>query len=314
MQLPNLVNTFGHAMQKKHGCKVHKLTINAQFTCPNRDGFKGVGGCTFCNNESFNPNTNEPPSISDQLESGRTVVRKRTGARKYIAYFQAYTNTYAHVELLDKMYQQVLDERDVIGLSIGTRPDCVPDATLELLAKYKDQGHEVCLELGLQTASDTTLQIVNRGHTFADYEDAILRAQKFGLDICTHLIIGLPGEVPADSLTTLKKVVDLGTNGLKLHPLHIVRNTHLADEWEKGNYTPLKISEYTDIASEIIRHTPGDIVFHRVTGTAQIEVLLAPDWCNKKWIVLNDIAANLQRLGAQGSCTDTPFVSDKVYK
>ncbi len=314
MQLPNLVNTFGHAMQKKHGCKVHKLTINAQFTCPNRDGFKGVGGCTFCNNESFNPNTNEPPSISSQLESGRTVVRKRTGARKYIAYFQAYTNTYAHVEHLDKMYKEVLDERDVIGLSIGTRPDCVPDATLELLAKYKDKGHEVCLELGLQTALDSTLKKVNRGHTFAEYEDAIIRAQKFGLDICTHLIIGLPGEDPADSLTTLKKVIDVGTNGLKLHPLHIVRNTHLADEWKKGNYTPLKLSEYTEIAAEIIRHTPGDVVFHRVTGTAQLDVLLAPDWCNKKWLVLNEIAANLHQFGGQGSATDTPFVSDKVYK
>ncbi len=313
MQLPNLVNTFGHAMFEKYGCKVHKLTINAQFTCPNRDGSKGVGGCTFCNNESFNPNTAQTPSISDQLKSGRTVVRKRTGARKYIAYFQAYTNTYAHVAQLEKMYNQVLEERDVIGLSIGTRPDCVPDATLELLAKYKDQGHEVCLELGLQTASDTTLETVNRGHTFAEYADAITRAQKLGLDICTHLIIGLPGEKPEDSLETLKKVVDLGTNGLKLHPLHIVRNTPLAKEWEAGNYTPLKFAEYTNIAAEMIRHTPGDVIFHRITGTAQMDVLLAPEWCNKKWMVLNDIAANLHQFGAQGSAIGKPFIPTKIY-
>ena len=170
MILSQYVNTFGQAMLARYGERVHKVAIDAGFTCPNRDGSIGRGGCTFCNNVSFSPNGRQPSLIADQIESGRQVIRKRTGAKKYIAYFQAYTNTY---------------EPDVIGLDVGTRPDCVPDKVLDLLADYQQQGYEVWLELGLQSAFDETLNRVNRGHGFAEYEQAVLKARSRGIKVCT---------------------------------------------------------------------------------------------------------------------------------
>ena len=307
MQLPELVNTFGHSIQKRFGHKVHKLTINANFTCPNRDGVKGRGGCSFCNNASFNPNTTQKIDIEKQLKSGSKVVVKRTGAKKYIAYFQAYTNTYADVSSLDELYQSVLERENVIGISVGTRPDCLPIEVMELLQKYRDAGHFVCLELGLQSANNKTLENVNRGHDFNDYLQAIAKVRKYNIDICTHLIVGLPGENPEESLITLNKVLDAGVNGLKLHPLHVVKNTTLAKQWQNNKYTPLDMKDYVNVAAEMIRNTPAEIVFHRITGTAKRDILLAPEWCSKKWIVLNRIAENLHQFGAQGYNTNSPF-------
>jgi len=301
MRLAQHVNTFGRAMQARFGEKVHKLSIHARFTCPNIDGSKGHGGCTFCNNASFNPNGRQPPSIAEQIEAGRRVIRKRTGARRYLAYFQAYTNTYADPELLRRLYDQALAEPDVVGLSIGTRPDCVPDAVLALLAEYRQRGHEVWLELGLQSAFDDALARVNRGHGFAEYVDAVHRAQRYQLPVCTHLIVGLPGEAPRQSLLSLERVLALGVQGLKIHPLHVVRNTLLAKTFRDGGYRPLTLAEYVETAGEMVRRTPAEVVFHRLTGTAEEKLLLAPGWCQFKWLVLNAIAARLEQLGGQGS-------------
>ncbi|MDH5446258.1 MAG: TIGR01212 family radical SAM protein [Gammaproteobacteria bacterium] len=289
MFLPGVVHSFGQAMLEKYGEKVHKLALNAAFTCPNRDGSKGRGGCSFCNNRSFNPNTNKPPNIQLQIDSGKQVILKRTGARKYLAYFQAYTNTYADIASLKQLYESALQVKNVIGLSVGTRPDCVPDKVLALLADYQQQGHEVWLELGLQSAFDETLQRVNRGHGFAEYRDAVKRARQYHLKVCTHLIIGLPGETVSQSVISHQRVMDLGTEGLKLHPLHVVKGTQLANEWRKGEYQPLGFKEYVLTASEIIKNTPLEVVFHRLTATAREKILLAPAWCGKKWQVLNAI-------------------------
>jgi len=289
MFLPGVVHSFGHAMRQKYGEKVHKLAINAAFTCPNRDGSKGIGGCSFCNNRSFSPNAKQPAAINEQISRGKQVVRQRTGAKKYMAYFQAYTNTYADIELLKQNYDKALGEQHVIGLSVGTRPDCVPDAVLALLANYQEQGHEIWLELGLQSAFDESLVKVNRGHGFAEYLDAVKRARQYGIKICTHLIVGLPGESAAQSLQSHRRVIEAGTDGLKLHPLHVVKGTLLANQWRKGQYATLGFNDYISIATEIIKHTPIDIVFHRLTATAREDILLAPDWCGKKWLVLNAI-------------------------
>ena len=162
MALADYVNTFGQDLLRRYGERVHKLAINAGFTCPNRDGSKGRGGCAFCNNASFNPNSRRPPSVSQQIEAGRQVVTRRTGARRYIAYFQAYTNTYADIAHLADLYGQALREPDVVGLSVGTRPDCVPEPVLDLMRGYQSGGNEVWLELGLQSAFDHTLERVNR--------------------------------------------------------------------------------------------------------------------------------------------------------
>lgn len=277
-------------MLQRYGERVHKVAIDASFTCPNRDGAKGVGGCTFCNNVSFSPNGRQPDTIAQQIESGRQVIRKRTGAKRYIAYFQAYTNTYADIEILRAQYEQALSEPDVIGLSVGTRPDCVPAPVLDLLAGYKQQGYEIWLELGLQSSFDETLQRVNRGHGFSEYREAVVAARQRDLPICTHLIAGLPGENISHCQTTLERVLELGVDGLKLHPLHVVKGTRLANQWRRGEYIPLELSEYVETAAALITMTPAEIIYHRVTGTASDKILLAPAWCSKKWLVLNQIA------------------------
>ncbi|RTZ77039.1 MAG: TIGR01212 family radical SAM protein [Gammaproteobacteria bacterium] len=292
--LSDRVNTLGQDLLRRYGERVHKLAINAGFTCPNRDGSKGRGGCTFCNNVSFSPNARREPDVAQQIEAGRRVLAKRTGARRFIAYFQAYTNTYEDVAVLEHLYGQALAESDVVGLSVGTRPDCVPEPVLDLLARYREQGHEVWLELGLQSAFDATLERVNRGHGFAEYQAAVVAARSRGLPVCTHLIVGLPGEAPRDSLLSLERVLDLGVDGLKIHPLHVVKGTQLANQWRRGEYRPLAFEEYVETVVEMVRRTPPEIVYHRLTGTAAENILLAPDWCSWKWRVLNAITRRME--------------------
>ena len=307
MALSDRVNTFGTDLLRRYGERVHKLAINAGLTCPNRDGSIGRGGCSFCNNVSFTPSARRPPSVAEQLEAGRRVLRKRTGARLYLGYFQAYTNTYADVEHLARLYREALAEPDVVGLSIGTRPDCVPDAVLDLIGELRAGGREIWLELGLQSAFDRTLARINRGHDFAEYRRAVRAAHSRGIPVCTHLIVGLPGEDGDTALATLERVLELGTDGLKLHPLHVVRQTLLANEWRRGGYRPLAMEAYIATAADLIERTPPEMVFHRLTGTASADVLLAPAWCTKKWAVLNGIENELARRGTrQGDYATLP--------
>ncbi|MEA3275421.1 MAG: TIGR01212 family radical SAM protein [Pseudomonadota bacterium] len=297
--LSDRVNTFGQYLLRRHGRRVHKLAIDAGFTCPNRDGTKGRGGCTFCNNVSFSPNAKRPPTVSEQIAAGRAVLATRTGAKRFLAYFQAYTNTYDEVDALRRLYDEALACPGVIGLSVGTRPDCVPDAVLDLLARYRDRGHEVWLELGLQSANGATLARVNRGHGFAEYRAAVRAAHRRGLPVCTHLIVGLPGEGRGEALDSLSRVLELGVDGLKLHPLHVVRHTRLALDWQGGRYRPLEMADYVRIAADLIEQTPPEVLYHRLTGTASLDVLLAPGWCNRKWAVLNAIHGELARRGTR---------------
>jgi len=292
------VHTFGQAMRARYGERVHKLAIDAAFTCPNRDGSKGIGGCTFCNNQSFSPNSRQPAALELQIAAGRRVVRKRTGARKYLAYFQAYTNTYADVDDLRQLYDRALAEQDVIGLSIGTRPDCVPHKVLDLLQEYQQAGHEIWLELGLQSSFDDTLERVNRGHGFAEYVTAVKASRRRGLQVCTHLIAGLPGEQAGHVHTTLQRVLELGVDGLKIHPLHVVKGTQLANQWRRQEYTPIRLDDYVQLVADMVEQTPPGIIYHRLTGTASESILLAPSWCSMKWRVLNAIANELQRRGS----------------
>ncbi len=265
------------------------MAIDAGLSCPNRDGSKGRGGCTFCNNATFSPNGRSPAPILEQIDNGRKVLLKRTGAKKYIAYFQAYTNTYADVETLKKMYESALTQEDVVGISVGTRPDCVPPEVIDLLVDYQNQGFEVWLELGLQSAFDDTLVRINRGHNFAQYQQTLLAARAKGLRVCTHLIIGLPGESEAHYRSTLQQVLDLGVDGLKFHPLHVVKGTQLANEWRRGEYEPMEMDYYVKIVAELVNMAPTKMLYHRLTATANEQQLLAPKWCNKKWQVLNAI-------------------------
>ncbi|HKJ95884.1 MAG TPA: TIGR01212 family radical SAM protein [Gammaproteobacteria bacterium] len=302
MVLSDYVNTLGQALKARYGQRVHKLAIDAGLTCPNRDGTKGRAGCTFCNNASFSPNAHSARSVSTQIQAGRGVVRKRTGARRFIAYFQTYTNTYADEAHLRSLYEAALAEPDVVGLAIGTRPDCVPASVLDLLASYKAQGWLVWLELGLQSSFDETLRRINRGHGFGEYRDAVAAAHQRDLAVCTHLIIGLPGEDPLHARTTLERVLALGVEGLKLHPLHVVKGTRLAGDLRRRAYQPITREAYVRTAADLIERTPAQVVFHRVTGTASRRVLRAPAWCAEKWSVLNAIEAELRhRRSRQGT-------------
>ncbi|MGQ9830194.1 MAG: TIGR01212 family radical SAM protein [Thermochromatium sp.] len=304
--LSERVNTFGQYLLKRYGQRVHKLALHAGFTCPNRDGTKGRGGCDFCNNVSFGPNARHLPEIDLQLDAGRRVLAKRTGARRFLAYFQTYTNTYGEIAVLRERYDTALRHPDVVGLSVGTRPDCVPEAVLDLLAGYRARGKEVWLELGLQSANDETLERINRGHGFAEYRTAVTAAHRRGLPVCTHLIVGLPGEGRAEALTTLDRVLELGVEGLKIHPLHVVRHTRLAIAWRRGDYSPLPMDDYVALCADLIERTPASVVYHRLTGTAARDILLAPDWCSRKWAVLNAIESELFRRGTrQGDRADT---------
>jgi len=300
--LSDRVSTFGQYLLRRYGERVHKLAIHAGFTCPNRDGTKGRGGCTFCNNASFNPQGLEPPPIEEQIAAGRAVLARRTGARRFIAYFQAYTNTYDDLKSLRRRYDRALACPGVMGLSVGTRPDCVGDGVLDLLAGYRARGLEVWLELGLQSANDETLERVNRGHGLAEYRQAVQAAHRRGLPVCTHLILGLPGEGSEAALASLEQVLAFGTEGLKLHPLHLVRHTRVALDWRRGTYQPLEMQDYVSACADLIERTPASVLYHRLTGTASPRVLLAPHWCSKKWAVLNAIEAELRRRGTQQGC------------
>lgn len=298
MQLPQLVNTFGSDLQRRYGEKIHKLTLHGGFSCPNRDGTLGRGGCTFCNVASFADEQMQQQSIAEQLSIQAQKVNR---AKRYLAYFQAYTSTYAEVERLDNMYRQALVQAEMVGLCVGTRPDCVPEAALDLLAGYRELGFEVWLELGLQTAHDKTLKRINRGHSFACYQQTVRLARERGLKVCCHLIVGLPGETQADHLSTLHEVVENGVDGIKLHPLHIVTGSIMARAWQAGRLPELALAEYALSAGEMIRHTPKEVVYHRISASARRPTLLAPLWCENRWNGMQAVGAYLQRHGGQGS-------------
>ena len=313
MILSARVNTFGQDLLRRHGERVHKIALDAGFTCPNRDGTKGRGGCSFCNNVSFSPDANTRLDLAAQIAKARRAIARRTRAKKFIAYFQAYTNTYDKVEALEALYREALKEPDMVGLAVGTRPDCVSSDVLDLLDRFRDQGLEVWLELGLQSAFDKTLERVNRGHTFAEYRTTALAARQRGIPVCTHLIVGLPGETEEHCHATLDIVLETGVDGLKLHPLHIVKHTLLAHQWRKGEYAPLSREGYIAMAANLIERTPANIVYHRVTATAARDVLLAPAWCAEKWNVLNGIEIELRQRGTrQGTRAGTPFVTEEL--
>ncbi|EOY5382226.1 TIGR01212 family radical SAM protein [Cronobacter dublinensis] len=304
MQLQKLVNMFGGDLMRRYGQKVHKLSLHGGFSCPNRDGTLGRGGCTFCNVASFADEAQQHLSIAQQLTQQAVRVDR---ARRYLAYFQAYTSTFAEVNVLRGMYQQAISQADIVGLCVGTRPDCVPESVLDLLAGYREQGYEVWLELGLQSAQDKTLRRINRGHDIACYQATARRARARGLKVCTHLIVGLPGETATDALTSLERVVETGVDGIKLHPLHIVEGSIMAKAWRAGRLTGIALEEYAATAGEMIRHTPPEIIYHRISASARRPTLLAPLWCENRWTGMVEIDRYLNQYGVQGSALGRPW-------
>jgi uncharacterized protein len=298
--------SFNQYLRDKFGTKVYKVTVDAAFTCPNRDGAKAWGGCTFCNNEGFSINSRDDRaktrSVREQIETGIAFKRERYKAEKFLAYFQAYTNTYRPIEELKPLYDEALSIPDVIGLDIGTRPDCAPEPVLDLIESYTDSS-EVWLEYGLQTAHDRTLEAVNRGHDYASFVDAMERTnRREGINICVHVILGLPGESREDMMETARKLGQFEFHGIKIHLLHIMKRTVMEKQYREGRIRLLEMDEYADLVAEFLEYIPPHVTIHRLTGDAPPDVLVAPDWCLKKGSVFKAIHEAMDRRGfRQGS-------------
>ena len=290
MALSDYITTFGDYLKAKYGEKIYKLSLHADVTCPNRDGTKGIGGCIFCNNKSFFPNDFTVTPVADQIASNVKRLQQKTRAKKFIAYFQAYSNTYGDIQYLKQVYLEALKSPCVVGLCIGTRPDCLSNDVLELLARIKDLGYEIWVELGLQSAHDITLLTINRGHTFADYQKAIKKTKRYGLNVCTHLIAGLPGENKTMVLDSWHKVDDLGVQGVKWHPMHVVKGTQLARLWKNGDYQTITRESYLDTVAHALLDTPPEVIVHRVMSTiTRKDLLLGPLWTEDRWPVMNGL-------------------------
>ncbi len=271
---------FGSYLKHKFGTKVHKISIDAGFDCPNRTPGKNETGCAWCENSSFNPNPrSKERSVSEQAELGVKILRKRLGVGLFIAYFQAYTNTYAPTETLYQLYSQALSTEGIVGLAIGTRPDCIDTKKLDMLAELA-RKHYVLLEYGLQTASNQTLTRMNRGHTVEDYIQAMELSRGRGIELCTHIITHLPGEGRAAAFESLHTALNSGTDGLKLHNLHIVKDSRLGSSYQQEPfYLPSK-DEHVNLVCDLLEVTPPEIIIHRLWGAATTRQRhIAPDWC-----------------------------------
>jgi uncharacterized protein len=276
------------------GCSVYKLPIDAGFTCPNRDGTVACGGCIYCDGRGSKLRQAGPlPPVSEQIRSGQAYYRKHRRAGKFIAYFQTFTNTYGPYERLKNLYDEALGEEDVIGLSIGTRPDCVSDDVLELLQNYSSRAH-IWLEFGLQSIHDRTLAFINRGHTYAQFVAAVQRAADRNIRICTHIIIGLPGETREDILNTAKALSALPIQGIKIHLLLALRGTAIGEMYEKGKITMLNKEEYVETVCDILEILPPEMVIQRLTADGYRDIFLAPAWAVNKMAVLNAIDREME--------------------
>ena len=280
--------------RQKFGCKVYKLSIDAGFTCPNRDGTVGVGGCIFCNADGGSAFAAKGGSIACQLQQARERVAFK-GGEKFIAYFQSFTNTYAPVEQLEDYYRQAIADEDVVGLAIGTRPDCLPEPVMELLAKI-NREKPVTVELGLQTIHRESVRYIRRGYENSVYFDAVRRLKAADIEVVTHIILGLPGETPEMMVQTTKAVTDAGTDGVKFHLLHILQGTDLAKDYLEGKFRCLELAEYAEILDACLAVLPAETVVHRLTGDGAKKDLIAPLWSADKKRVLQYLKEHLQNI------------------
>ena len=293
--------------RNRFGCTVHKLQIDAGFTCPNRDGRLAEGGCIYCDGRGSKlRRSGALPSVADQMASGKKYYKP--SASKFVAYFQTFTNTYAPVEKLKAFYEEALAQEDVIGLSIGTRPDCLPPEVIDLLAGYAKKYH-VWVELGLQSASDRTLDFINRGHNFEQFARAVGSLRGRGLNICAHIIIGLPGESDEDVLTTAKTLATLPVDGIKIHSLLVLDGTKLGEMYRQGSIQMISKEKYASLVTDVLEVLPPEMVIQRLAADGYRDIFLAPAWAQNKLDVLNSIHKELER---RDSYQGRNYVQDKI--
>ncbi|MDE6659539.1 MAG: TIGR01212 family radical SAM protein [Eubacterium sp.] len=281
--------SFNQYLKDTFGCKVYKISINAGFTCPNRDGTIDTRGCIFCSKGGSGDFAEDAKlSITEQIESGKKRVEKKIKSGKYIAYFQAFTNTYAPIEVLKAKFYEAIKHPDIVALSIATRPDCLPDEVIALLTEL-NKIKPVFVELGLQTIHEQTAEYIRRGYTLDVYDMALKKLKEAGINVVTHIILGLPNETKDNMLQSVDYVCKAGTDGIKLQLLHILKETDLADEYLSGKFNTFTLDEYIDIIKECVKTIPKNIVIHRLTGDGAKKDLIAPLWSADKKNVLNKI-------------------------
>jgi uncharacterized protein len=294
--------TFNNYLRKEFGARVYRVPLDAGFTCPNRDGTRAFGGCTFCDERgSGAPTIKNALSIRRQMETGMARIRKRFKANKFLAYFQAFTNTYAPEGILRELYDSSLDYPDVVGLCIGTRPDCLDDNILNLLEEYHRRTF-LFLEVGVQTVHNRTLDAINRGHSSEEFFDVVKRAQARGFRLATHLIFGLPGESEADMMETVRQIAPLKLEALKIHQLCIYKGTPMEDDYKAGRLQLLEEDQYVRLVADALELIPKETVIMRLVAEGSQDEIIAPAWCFEKERVMNKIEAELERRGTrQGS-------------
>ena len=289
-------HSLNYFLREKFGEKVFKIALDAGFSCPNRDGTISSGGCLFCSERGSGDFAgNRKFSITKQFEDIKEMMSKKWKTGKYIAYFQAYTNTYASVEVLREKYEEAILEDGTVALAIATRPDCLDDAVLDLIEEYSNRVY-TWVELGLQTCNDESAKIINRGYDLLKFEEAIKGLNKRNIDVVVHTIFGLPGENKEDMLKTIDYVAQKNIKGIKMHLLHLLEHTPMAQLYKQEKLKFLEEAEYIDIICKSITMLPPDMVIHRLTGDAPRELLIGPMWSLKKWEVLNAIDNKLKEL------------------
>lgn len=285
---------YSDYLTHRFGCRTAKVSVDAGFACPNRDGKISTEGCIFCNNKGFSYNSRGGlKPLEMQIQDGIDSAKMRLKAKKFIIYFQAYTNTYAPLEDLRSKYDVIKGFEDIVGLSIGTRPDCIDEPILDLLEEYA-ANYEVWIEMGLQSIHDRTLAVINRGHRFSDFLKAYkLIKERGSLRVCTHIIAGLPGESQDDMIMTAKALAELKVNGIKIHPLHVMKGTKLERLFSEGKYRPMTMDEYVKIAANMLEYLWPKTIIQRLTADCPRDILITPGWINDKNTVLRKIESEL---------------------
>ena len=287
-------HTWNWFLQDKFGCKVTKIALNGGFTCPNIDGTKGVGGCSYCLGGSGEFAGSPADSIKNQFLTIAEKMEKKWQNTKYIPYFQANTNTYAPLERLKVLFEEALSIDDVVGLAIATRPDSISDEVLDYLSELNKRTY-LLIELGLQSIFDETGDRINRCHSYKEFEDCYRRLKKRGINVCVHLIMGLPGETHEMMLESVKKVASLRPECVKLHLLHILKGTKIAEEFQNGEFRCMELEEYVKVIVDALELLPKETVIQRLTGDGAKDSLIAPLWSLKKFVVLNEIDKEMVR-------------------
>ncbi len=283
------------SLRAEFGGRVQKIVVDAGFSCPNRDGHISTRGCIFCNSKGSGSGAfRAGKTITEQIEEGKIRLARRYKAKMFLAYFQAFTNTYGSLDHLKRTYDEALSVEGIVGLSIGTRPDCMDREKAHLMMNYA-KNKLVWIEYGMQSVHDRTLKVIRRGHNFKCFQNAVELTQNSNVKICTHVILGLPGESKKEMLETAKIISDMGIHGVKIHLLYVIKNTQLADMYRSGNYRCLSREEYIDIVCNFLELLPEDMIIQRLTGDPHPDELIAPTWSLEKSSNLNLIKKALEK-------------------